>query len=56
MNEAYVIIPDVLAETEFLEVTGARVHNLKNLRCFHSKEQAGGDHRVERKRKILPRI
>src|ERR1039457_1646443 len=31
MSEAEIIIPEVQSETEFLEVIGARVHNLKNI-------------------------
>jgi excinuclease ABC subunit A len=31
MNDTEMIIPEVQAETEFLEVMGARVHNLKNI-------------------------
>ena len=31
MNEVDTIIPEVQSETEFLEVIGARVHNLKNI-------------------------
>lgn len=31
MNEVDTIVPDVKSETEFLEVIGARVHNLKNI-------------------------
>ncbi|MBI4930690.1 MAG: excinuclease ABC subunit UvrA [Bacteroidetes bacterium] len=31
MNEADEIVSDVISETEFLEVIGARVHNLKNI-------------------------
>jgi excinuclease UvrABC ATPase subunit len=38
---------------EYIEVLGARVHNLKNIDVRIPRDQAGGDHRSERQRQEL---